>query len=64
MTFAVLFLKTAVICKGMRGWSYVLSLAHSYISYVLLPSVMRLVKRTKELVPCNVASQSKFNNIE
>ena len=31
VTFAVLFLKTAVICKGIRGWSYVLSLAHSYL---------------------------------
>ena len=64
VTFAVLFLKTAVIRKGIRGWSYFLSLARTLISYVLLPSVMRLVKRTKELVPHNLASQSKFNNIE
>ena len=39
-------------------------LLRTLISYVLLPSVMRLVKRTKELVSCNLASQSKFNNIE
>ena len=63
VTFAVLFLKTAVICKGIHGWSYVLSLAHSYLLCTLAISY-EVSKRTKELVPRNLASQSKFNNIE